>query len=204
MRYILYVVILGMVAYQVFVKPQSLKEELPKETHILAFGDSITFGTGASVGYPQKLAILSGVKVTNAGIPGEVSAQGLARLGQLLETTRPDIVILCHGGNDILRRMDLAQTKVNVRQMIALVGASGAKAVLVGVPLFTGIRIVTADIYDALAKETEVVYVPNALTDVIKNGALKSDHVHPNDEGYAHLAQVLYEALLRVTNAQGL
>ncbi|MBN2965097.1 arylesterase [Sulfurospirillum sp. T05] len=204
MRYILYVVILGMVAYQVFVKLQSLKEELPKETHILAFGDSITFGTGASVGYPQKLAILSGVKVTNAGIPGEVSAQGLARLGQLLETTRPDIVILCHGGNDILRRMDLAQTKANVRQMIALVEASGAKAVLVGVPLFTGIRIVTADIYDALAKETDVVYVPNALTDVIKNGALKSDHVHPNDEGYAHLAQVLYEALLRVTNAQGL
>ncbi|MBE0495679.1 MAG: arylesterase [Campylobacterales bacterium] len=199
MRFAIYLLVLGMVAYQVFVKPRPLPQNavLPYDTRILAFGDSLTFGTGAETGYPTRLAQLLKVEVINAGVPGEVSVQGLARLGGLLETHRPNIVILCHGGNDILRRMDMAQAEANVRGMITLAEASGAKVVLVGVPLFTGISVSTADFYDTIAKETGVVYVPNALTNIIKNSALLSDRVHPNDEGYAQLAKALYEVLLR-------
>ncbi len=199
MRFLLYGLILGVIGYQVFIKPRALPVDaaLPYDTRILAFGDSLTFGTGAQTGYPERLAQLLRVEVINGGVPGEVSAQGLARLGSLLEVHRPHIGIVCHGGNDILRRLDLAQTEANVRAMISLARTSGAKVVLVGVPTFSGVRITTADFYGKIAKETGVVYVPDALSDVLKSAALKSDRVHPNDEEYAQLASALREVLLR-------
>ena len=109
---------------------------LAKDAVILAFGDSLTEGTGAKRGfsYPRQLQNLSGYEVINAGIAGEVSADGVKRLPRVLAEHSPDLVILCHGGNDLLRKLNSAQLRHNLERMIDIIRQSGAEVVLIGVP----------------------------------------------------------------------
>ena len=110
--------------------------KLADDAVILAFGDSLTYGTGAprNKSYPALLQQLSGRQVINAGNPGEVSGDGLKRLGELLEHTHPDLLLLCHGGNDMLRQQDLTETKTNVQQMATMAREKGIAVLLLGVP----------------------------------------------------------------------
>ena len=113
-------------------------EPLAAEASILAFGDSLTYGTGTSrdKAYPAVLESMIKHKVINAGIPGEISAKGLSRLPGLITQHRPALIIICHGGNDILRKMDLSKTKNNIQQMINLARQNEIQVILVGVPEF--------------------------------------------------------------------
>ncbi|MDO9267202.1 MAG: GDSL-type esterase/lipase family protein, partial [Sulfurimonas sp.] len=111
--------------------------ELKRDATILAFGDSITYGYGVMQkdSYPSQLQKKTGLRVINAGISGEESLEGLQRLSTLL-VNKPDLVILCHGGNDILRKRSDEKLKTNLIEMINLIKKSGAKVLLVGVPNF--------------------------------------------------------------------
>ncbi len=165
---------------------------LPPGAVILAFGDSLTSGYGADSqeSYPAVLEGLTGFKVINAGVPGEVTAQGLKRLPSLLSRYRPDLVILCHGGNDLLRRLDPETTAANLRQMILAARTSGAQVLLVGVPQ-PGLLLRPAALYGDLAAEFGIPCEENLLPDILKNGSKKSDAIHPNAEGYRRLAEGL-------------
>lgn len=167
---------------------------LPQGAVILAFGDSLTHGTGAGQGedYPSQLAALTGQTVINAGVPGETTDRGLARLPSLLERHRPDLVIICHGGNDILRNHDEAATETNLRRMIETIRAAGARVLLLGVPR-KSLFLSTAPLYQRLADDMKVAYAGDIIGDVLGDGDLKSDAIHPNAEGYRTIADHLAE-----------
>ena len=164
---------------------------------ILAFGDSLTFGTGASreESYPAALSRRIGFEVVNAGVPGEVSAKGLKRLPKALDQVGPKLVILCLGGNDMLRRQDRAQTGENLKQMVRLIRARGAAVVMLGVPE-PGLFLSTADVYERVASELDVPLEDDIIPDLLGDNQYKSDHIHPNAAGYARLAEAV-EALLK-------
>ncbi len=165
---------------------------LSADSVVLAFGDSLTHGNGAPQGqaYPDVLGALLGVTVVNAGVPGEISANGLQRLPIVLDKYRPSVVILCHGGNDFLRRHSRSETEKNLRAMIELIRAKGADVVLVGVPE-PGLILEPPDFYGQLAKQYAIPYEPEIVSDLLGDRSLKSDTIHPNAAGYRLLAESL-------------
>lgn len=169
---------------------------LPANAVVLAFGDSLTHGNGAAPGeaYPEVLAGLLGRTVINAGVPGEVSAAGLARLPQLLEQYHPKLVILCHGGNDFLQRLDRAQTAANLAAMIELIRAAGADVVLVGVPEF-GLILNPPDFYAETAKRFAIPYEAEIVSDLLGDRDFKSDTIHPNAAGYRRMAEAIFKLI---------
>ena len=163
---------------------------------IVAFGDSLTFGTGATEAesYPAVLAQLIGRKVVRSGVPGEVTAGSLVRLQAVIDENRPALVIVCLGGNDLLRRVDDAEIVANLREIVKVIRASGSSVVLVGVPRPALITSV-APFYADLAKEFDLPYEGKIVTDVLYQRDLKSDPVHPNAKGYRRMAEAIAELL---------
>lgn len=159
--------------------------ELKRDATILAFGDSITYGYGVMQkdSYPAQLQKKTGLHVINAGISGEESSEGLSRLPKLLKE-KPDLVILCHGGNDILRKRSDEKLKTNLIEMINLIKESGAKVLLVGVPNFGMLGVKTHPLYSEVADETEVFFEEDVLSLVEADNRLKIDTIHPNRQGY--------------------
>jgi lysophospholipase L1-like esterase len=169
---------------------------LNQESLVLAFGDSLTHGTGAARGqsYPDVLSELLGRQVINVGIPGEVSAAGLKRLPAVLEEYKPTLVILCHGGNDFLRKLDPANTSSNLDEMITLIKSSGADVVLVGVPKF-GFGLQVPELYPQIADKHAIPLQKEILVDLLSDNSRKSDVIHPNASGYRLMAEAIYELI---------
>ena len=165
-------------------------QPLASNATVLAFGDSLTYGTGSSVNnaYPAVLESLINRKVINAGVPGEISQQGLARLPRLIAQYRPDLIIICHGGNDLLRKLDMKQTKENIQRMIDMARQNGSQVMLIGVPEF-GLFLNASPIYQTLADHNKIPIENDILGDILGNNSLKSDHIHPNAQGYQLFAE---------------
>lgn len=174
---------------------------LSQEAVVLAFGDSLTYGTGVAEqdSYPAVLQHLISRTVVRAGVPGEVTAAGLARLPDALDEHAPKLLILCHGGNDFLRNLGEQQAAANIRAMITLAKAKGVAVVLVGVPK-AGLRLSPPEFYEEIAQEFGIPYEAATLSDILMSRALKSDTVHPNAQGYRKLAEAL-AGLLRESGA---
>ena len=175
-------------------------EPLPSEGTILAFGDSITFGTGAApeASYPAVLQQRSGYRVMNAGVPGETTEGGLARLPETLQQEQPSLVILCLGGNDFLRRLDEKKTEENLRAMVSMIRERGISVVLIGVPKL-GLGLEVPQWYRTLAHEIKIPYEGKILKKVLSDHSLKADPIHPNAAGYQQMA----EAVLAVLKKSG-
>ncbi|PNU21744.1 arylesterase [Geothermobacter hydrogeniphilus] len=174
---------------------------LAADAVILAYGDSLTHGNGAAEeqSYPAVLEQLLGHKVINAGVPGEISAEGLRRLPRVLEETQPQLVILIHGGNDFLRRLDRERTRKNLQAMIDLCRQAGSDVVLVGVPE-PGLFLSPPAFYEELAESNRLPYLEKTLSDIFSDRDLKSDTIHPNAAGYRKLATAVAELIHKATN----
>jgi acyl-CoA thioesterase-1 len=165
---------------------------------VLAFGDSLTFGTGAaeSESYPAQLEKLIGRRVARAGVPGEVTAQALARLPSALDEHAPRLLLLCIGGNDFLRRLGNQQAEANVREMVKLARSRGVEVLLIGTPE-PGITVTPPPFYAGIAQQFALPYEESVVGDVLKDNSLKSDPIHPNARGYGVMAGRIAERLKR-------
>ena len=182
-------------------EPPPQLQPLTDDDTIVAFGDSLTFGTGtrADNSYPAVLGRAIGHEVVRSGVPGEETPQGLKRLEQVLDQYQPRLLLLCEGGNDILGHMPDSAIKANLASMIRLARSRGSEVVLLGVPKF-GLLLKPAPLYAELAEEFHLPYLANSISDVLATPKLKSDQVHPNAEGYQHIAADM-AALLRESGA---
>jgi len=169
---------------------------LSSDATILAFGDSLTYGTGANKGedYPTVLANLAYINVVNAGVPGEVSSKGLERLPNLLDEHNPDLLILIHGGNDILKKLSRSAQKNNLIAMVELAKTMNVEVAMLDVPE-PGIFLKSAEIYEQIATETNVPIELSLLPDVLGDNSLKSYITHPNKKGYQKMAEGILEFL---------
>jgi len=170
---------------------------LDDDAVILAFGDSLTYGTGANhqtESYPAVLAQLTGKQVINAGIPGEISTQGLARIDSLLQQYQPKLVLLCHGGNDLIRKLDNESLKQNLISIIGKIRQSGAEVVLLSVPK-PGVFLKPSPVYKEVASAQQVLLENEIIADIESETTLKSDPIHPNAAGYKVLAEAVHVLL---------
>lgn len=170
--------------------------KLSNDAVILAFGDSLTHGNGAKEkeSYPAVLQGLTGRKVINAGVSGEESEPGLRRLPGALEQYKPELLILCHGGNDMLRKKDLGKMEANVQQMIKLAQDQNIPVVLLGVPK-PGLFLSSYEAYERIAESTGVIFIESVVPEVLGDNGLKSDVAHPNKAGYKVMAEEIYSVL---------
>ena len=171
-------------------------ERLPSDAVVLAFGDSLTFGTGAKEdeSYPAQLERLIQRRVVRAGVPGEVTAQALERLPAALDEHAPRLLLLCIGGNDFLRRLGNSQAERNVREMVQLATSRGVAVLLIGAPE-PGLSVSPPAFYAGIAKEFRLPYEEGIIGRVLKDASLKSDPIHPNARGYRVIAERLAEHL---------
>jgi lysophospholipase L1-like esterase len=165
---------------------------------VLALGDSLTSGTGAQPqeAWPQLVQEASGWAVVNAGIPGDTSAQALARLPGLLAQHQPQLVIVSIGGNDFLRRVSEADTRDNVRRICEASRAAGAQVLLVAVPRLSLIAAAAGaltdhTLYAQVADELGIVLQRQGWAEVLSDEALRADAVHANARGHAQFARSL-------------
>lgn len=176
-------------------------QAVPRDATVLALGDSLTSGVGASAdtAYPAVLQRLTGWKVVNAGVPGDTSTQALARLPGLPQQHQPALVIVSIGGNDFLRRQGASTTRAQVRQICELVRASGAQVLLVAVPelslLAAAGRLSDHALYADIADELKIPLHRKGWSAVLADARLRSDQIHANAAGYAEFAQGLVKTL---------
>lgn len=173
---------------------------------VVAFGDSVSYGTGGDgENYPALLAGMTGWQVINGGIPGDTARRARDRIGPLLDTYRPALVIVELGGNDFLRQYPEKQVKEDLRAIVRAIQEAGAVPVLLAVPRLSLLRATTgslsdADLYADLAGEESVLLIEEVFSAILSDASLRADPIHPNARGY----QVLAEGILARLQEAGL
>ena len=172
-----------------------------KGTAIICFGDSLTFGYGVEIGqdYPTLLSRILNRSVINAGVDGDTSTDALRRLESDVLKQNPLLVIVEFGGNDFLKGVPRQDTEKNISYMIERIHARGAMVALVDISagmLLSEYR----ELLWRIAKENNVIFIPQALRGIITDSRLKSDFLHPNAAGYSLIAQRIYRAIIPFLN----
>lgn len=205
-------------------------------TKIVCFGDSITFGYGAAdpaaCSYPallhkalEEAFPTCAFEVVNAGISGQDTRQGLGRLDALLESGKPDWLLVEYGTNDLwtTREIEPEETENNLREMVRRAKAAGASVLLATLPPVWGFDEKVGELnrrMRAIAIEAEVPFVDlnTALSAALaeaggldeRNAWLEfyvwgddDEGVHPNEKGYELLTRAWLEALAARITEQG-
>lgn len=182
-------------AYVLFFRAPTITNYPPRPGPIVAFGDSLVAGVGATEGSDFVSLVSKSINepIENFGRPGDTTAAALERLGEVLER-HPSVAIVLVGGNDYLKRIPRDETFKNLRTIVDALQGEGTLVVLLGVRggvLTDNFK----DEFSALTKETRSAYVPDVLKNLVGNRQYMYDQVHPNDDGYAIIAERVLKVL---------
>jgi lysophospholipase L1-like esterase len=164
----------------------------PSGANVIAFGDSLTQGykVGPGEGWPEQLSAIVDRPILNRGLSGDTTGDALARLERDVLAQDPRVVLVCLGGNDMLRRMPVDQQFDNLRTIVRRIQDRGALVVLIGTEGFKILDSVDYGArYEALARETGSVYIPDLMDGVLTDRSSMVDQIHPNGRGYAKIAR---------------
>lgn len=189
--------ILGSLALIACGKTAVSHRALPSGSVVMALGDSLTAGYGASpkADYPQILAQNTGWQVINAGISGDTTADVLRRLPEVLQN-QPQLILLSIGGNDFLRKVPLNETEKNLHDIIHTIQKQSIDLVLIAEPqpsISAAVLGHLSDhpIYAELAKTHQLPLFADGWSDILSDSHLRSDTIHANDQGYRQFAEQL-------------
>ena len=181
-----------------FSRTEAITNYPSKGMDIIAFGDSLVYGVGATEGndFVSLLSEMTGESIVNLGRAGDTTADGLARINEL-NKYNPKVVILLLGGNDYLKKIPIADTFKNLATLIENIHARGAIVVLLGVRggLFND-RFDTE--FEKLSDTYNTVFVSDVLDELFGSSQYMSDTIHPNNIGYQMISGRIYSVLIGV------
>jgi acyl-CoA thioesterase-1 len=195
--FIVVAIVIFVLLYQFFFKaPDIVTNYASDGTTIVAFGDSLVEGVGASAGNDFMSALSRQLEepIVNLGVRGDTTADAVLRLDQVIAQD-PKVVMVLLGGNDYLQQVPKAETFANLNQIVTTIHDSGAVVMLLGVRGGL-LRDEYQGDYQDLAQSLGTAYVPNVLDGLFGNPSLMSDAIHPNDAGYQVIADKVEPVLL--------
>lgn len=176
---------------------------------VVFLGDSLTagYGLGEDEAFPALLgAQLEAegrlVRVVNAGVSGDTTSGGVARIDWLLRQ-KPAIVVVGLGANDALRGLPLDQLERNLRTIVSKTQETGAEVLLLGMAITPNLGPEYAEgfaaVYPRLAAELDVELVPFLLEGVGGVPELnQADGIHPTPQGQRRVADNIFPYLERL------
>jgi acyl-CoA thioesterase-1 len=175
--------------YGVKEKPKISCKEREQQPTIVAFGDSLISGQGASTegGFVSMVSSGLGVPIENLGKGGDTTENAKTRVASAA-AKKPDIVIVLLGGNDALRRVSSDTTEQNLDSIVTSFKNEGSEVVLLGVLGGLPFQDPYPAMFDRLAKKHDTVYVSNVLSGLIGKQEYMSDSIHPNEAGHTRIA----------------
>jgi lysophospholipase L1-like esterase len=192
-------VFLLIIFYFLFWRQEKITNFPSNGTNIVAFGDSLVLGVGASSEENNFVSVLSrkiNIPIVNLGVSGDTTSDGLARINEL-EIYNPKVVIVLFGGNDYLKKVPTDITFSNLEKIIQKIQSKGSIVLLLGIR-----GGVLNDKYKAEFKRIKnkyhTAYSPDVLKGLLTNEKYMSDPVHPNDMGYFKIAEKIYPTLLKL------
>ena len=168
---------------------------LPKESVILAFGDSLTYGYGTAAldeSYPSRLESIIGYTVINGGLNGDSASNGKERIVDVVEESDPDVVILSLGGNDMLRKQD-QNLEADLSDIVAYLKTRNIKVILLSEPkpsiTLLNVTLKDADVYKVVADKFKIPLISGVFSNYLSDQKYKSDTIHLNALGYSEVAK---------------
>ncbi len=156
---------------------------------IVVLGDSLAAGYELqdNEGFVALLSQRLGLDLVNLSVSGATTTDSLPRVAKEVLPLKPSLVIIELGGNDVLRKLDVAVTRENLQSMIDQIHATQTPVMILGVRGGV-LSDKFADLFDSLAADNGLAYVPNILEGILTSPSLRVDNVHPNAEGHKVIA----------------
>lgn len=177
-----------------------------ESARLMVFGDSLVAGYGLPLdqAFPaqlEKKLVADGKKVTviNAGVSGDTTAGGLARIDWAMQQ-KPTHIMVVLGGNDMLRAIEPKVTEKNLRDLMEKIKASKTPVLLAGMKSFRNLGGIFGSAYDkmykGIAKDFDAVYYPFFLDGIAFDTAFNQDDgIHPNMRGVAEIVDRIYPSV---------